>query len=69
VLGEVGALAGDDMTDTKIKELAEAYIDGVLEGDGLTTVEERTTAIQRVEAASRQLLAATQERNRTPVAC
>ncbi|MFZ1926246.1 MAG: hypothetical protein WAU42_08905 [Solirubrobacteraceae bacterium] len=57
------------MTDTKIKELAEAYIDRVLEPDGLTTAEDRTTAIQRVETASRELLAATQERNWTPVAC
>ncbi len=57
------------MTDTKIKELAEAYIDGVLgEHDDGTTAEDREAAVERVETASRELLTATQKR-RTLVSC
>jgi hypothetical protein len=56
------------MTDTKIKELAADYIGGV-EHDDRTTAEDREAAVERIEAASRELLAATQEQRGTLVAC
>lgn len=52
------------MTETEIRERAEAYIDEALaEHVGMVSAEEREAAIERVEATSRELLAASQERD------
>jgi hypothetical protein len=58
------------MTDSELRERAEGYIDGaVAESGGDVTPEAREAAIERVEAASRELLAAQRERDRESAAC
>jgi hypothetical protein len=57
------------MTETEIRERTEAYIDEALaEYGGTVSAEEREAAIERVEAASRELLTASQGRDGEPVA-
>jgi len=58
------------MTDSEIRERAEGYIDeAVAESGGTVAPEARDAAIERVEAASRELLAARRERGRESAAC
>jgi hypothetical protein len=56
------------MTETKIRELAEAYIDEAVADDtGGLSPEERETAVEQVEAATRKLLVAKRENCRETV--
>jgi hypothetical protein len=58
------------MTDTEIRERAEAYIDGALaESETKASDEEREAAIERVEAATRELAATSREHDGEPIAC
>lgn len=57
------------MTASEIRERAQEYIDeAVAESGGKVAPEAREAAIERVEAASGQLLAARRERDREPAA-
>lgn len=48
------------MSESEIRELAEAYIgEAVAESDGSLSAEEREAAVERVAAASRKLASAT----------
>lgn len=58
------------MTDTEIRERAEAYIDDALaEYAEKLSDDEREAAIRRVEAATRKLASASREHVGEPVAC
>ncbi len=56
------------MSATKIRDLAEAYIDeGVAEESGSLSAEERESAVEQVEAAFRELLVVKRENRRETV--
>jgi hypothetical protein len=53
------------MTDIEIRKLAKEYIDEALAGHpGTSLAMERKAAVERVEAASRELLSASRESRR-----
>ena len=58
------------MTDTEIRARAEAYIDeAIADLDIELSGDEREAAVERVEAASRELATAAHEAEREPVRC
>lgn len=58
------------MTDTEIRQRAKAYIEAALaENNEQPSEEEREAAIERVEAATRALAAASREHDGEPVPC
>jgi hypothetical protein len=56
------------MTETEIKERAETYVDEALADVATVSADEREAAVKRIEAASRDLLAASQERDDARIA-
>jgi hypothetical protein len=58
------------MTETDVRKLAEEYIDEALTGQmDKSLAKEREAAVERVEAASRELLYASRESARESFAC